>query len=528
MLQNGVTVSEHHYQLDGILMSAQEIALDKAKTNFFSASFLGATGNLSGIIAQAFLIPMYLSCLNAQDYGFIALATTVQSATRLLDIGVTACVAREIAISRSTQNNCAIRVIVATYETLTLAIAATALLVATISLLSKASLSSQAAKPFTQDLQYTEALFFVFLQSAGTYLTYFYTNCLVGIGRQKVITALKLSESITTGIGTLATLTLVTANLGNILKLNAAISVLFCCMYRLCLSRTVGQLLTPTSIDIKRVTDNFAFAIGAWWINAVAIAIIHADRFVLLRYLDIASYGRYCIASQIVSSTYGVVLPAIYNALLPHLAQPTPKTSKTTGNVYRFALQSVSAISAFACIAWLLLAKTLLLYWTGSATIASEVAPLAIILAIGHSANAIMVPSHTLFIATGNSRIPALISTFLAAISIPSLFYMCDGYGATGAAINFIGTNLTYIAIGFYCTYRMTGDADFPRALLTDVLPPVVVASLLYFIDMRFGFSRGSGIHLLLPYLAILSLASAFILSLMPSLRQLLFTTCGK
>jgi O-antigen/teichoic acid export membrane protein len=270
------------------------------------------------------------------------------------------------------------------------------------------------------------------------------------------------------------------------------------------------------------------FALGAWWINTIAILLIHADRFVLLRYLDLATYGKYCIASTVVAAAYGLVFPSLYNALLPRLARPRLSRTESVGDMYRFAVQSSSAISALAYISWLLLANALISTWTGSATLGSEIAPVAVVLALGHSINALMVPAHALFMATGNSRPPAIASTILGIAFIPLLIYLCAIYGALGSAIAFLTMNAIYLVLGMWLVQSLLSRAEIAKMVLQDMVPVAVLVTVAHVLARHFGLPQGSGMNLMVPYVATCAISMTAILIMMPSLRRRLIECCVK
>ncbi len=525
-MTRGPTVAGYGNESDSIQMNASDNALESTGKKVLSATICGITGNLAAMLGQAVLIPMYLSCLGATEYGFIAFASTVQSTTRALDFGLSACAARDLAISRSANSQDSQPRIIATYETLTVIIALIALLGATLAMLGSGIAKTLVPTTIHHRLSPSLALLLVLLQAAASYLAGFYSNCLVGLDRQRLIAAIKMAESLSTGLATLAALTIFDADLGVILALNTILSATACCLYRIALSRSSGTLLIPSHLDITRIRENMGFALGAWWINTIAILLIHADRFVLLRYLDLATYGKYCIASTVVAAAYGLVFPALYNALLPRLARPRLSTSESVGDVYRFAVQSSSAISALAYISWLLLANALISTWTGSATLGSEIAPVAIVLALGHSINALMLPAHALFMATGNSRPPAIASTILGIAFVPLLICLCANYGALGSAVAFLAMNLIYLVLGMCFLRSLLRRAEIAKVVLQDMAPVAVLVIVAHFLVRHFGFPHGSGMHLIVPYLATCTISMTAILILLPSFRRRLVEYC--
>jgi O-antigen/teichoic acid export membrane protein len=181
-----------------------------------------------------------------------------------------------------------------------------------------------------------------------------------------------------------------------------------------------------------------------------------------------------------------------------------------------------------AYISWLLLANALISTWTGSATLGSEIAPVAIVLALGHSINALMVPSHAAFIAMGNSRVPAAISTILAAIFVPLLFFLCAKFGAMGAALNFSAMNLTYFLIGMILTRRLVTNGDMATVLLKDIAPATFVAVAALFVDKTCGLPRDMSVYLIVQYVMVIAVCGLVILVLMPSLRGHIVTSWAR
>ena len=464
-----------------------------SEPSVFTGTVLGIFGNAAAATAQATTIPLYLYFLGTRGYAVIAFATTVLATARVFDLGISTCVVRGLAGIRASESRRSAIVLMNTFEALSISIA---IIAATLTIIiTHFSGALDYLTLFFSEVQCTAIAFPIVILSHATtaFLTNYYIHCLLGLNLHRTIAVLRFSESASLIMATLIAFCFFNADTTTILCLNASVSTILCILTRSTLAKHTGGMSYRFEVDTTLVKDHIRFAIGVTWVNILAIAMVHADRFVLLRYLKVTEYGQYCIANASVAAAYGLVVPAFANALMTRFSSHKTCNNQTIAREYRFAMQSVSVFAAIAYMSCELLASTFLAYLLKGNGSVSSVTVTAKLIASGYSINAIMVPVHYLLLSRGHSRVPANISTILASIFLPSLVFMSSLFGQIGAAANFFMMNMTYFLIGIFAAHRIELTSLKTTIFRQDIFPPFAGAltfaifsnSIMFFMDLN-------------------------------------------
>jgi O-antigen/teichoic acid export membrane protein len=314
---------------------------------------------------------------------------------------------------------------------------------------------------------------------------------------------------------TVSLLRLSTATIEHIAILNAMVSVFYCAATRILLSKYSKGLNYPIKLNTFLIRQNATFAINAWWVNLVAIALLHFDRLVLVHYLDLEQYGTYCAVYSAVAAVYGLVLPAISNALAVRFATLQSQIASDLEAEHRFASQSLSLLSALGLITCAILTQPAMQLWQAPLPYARDIALLATILSLGHSANALMIPNHVLMLCQGNAAVPARLSTILALIFLPLLVLLSAFFGKYGAATNFACMNIAYAILGLYVAHRLRLTSQATSIVIRDTLPPSLLAISVGMITCL-GLLKLTPMQAIFVYLLVITSSALTIKFLMP------------
>jgi len=121
-------------------------------------------------------------------------------------------------------------------------------------------------------------------------------------------------------------------------------------------------------------------------------------------------------------------------------------------------------------------AEDLVHIWTGNPQIASSVAPIISLLAVGSALHGVMHFPYALQLAYGMTRLPLTINTILMVVLVPLILFFSLAYGALGAAMAWLVLHLFYVLLGSWLTHRSLLKGVGARWLLQDVGIPLALS----------------------------------------------------
>ena len=189
-------------------------------------------------------------------------------------------------------------------------------------------------------------------------------------------------------------------------------------------------------------------------IAVIGVTLMQLDKIILSKMLPLAAFGQYMLATTVVGGLYVLVTP-LFNLVYPRFSALVATGSEhALAFQYRQELQMFSALlfpTAMLLICW---GEELVTLWTGSADIASGVAPIISFLAAGTALHGVMHVPYALQIASGMTWLSLRISSILLAILGPLIVMLTLRYGAPGAAIAWLLLNIIYLVLGLGATHR--------------------------------------------------------------------------
>lgn len=257
-----------------------------------------------------------------------------------------------------------------------------------------------------------------------------------------------------------------------------------------------ATLLTPIKPLLK-------FSLSIAFTSSVWVFITQTDKLVLSRLLSLADYGYFTLAVLAASGVMMISGP-ISGALLPRMARLQAEGDETgLVELYRNATQMVALIAIPVCLMLALFAEELIWSWTGDAHVASQVAPVLKLYAIGNGFLAMVGFPYYLQFAKGDLTLHLRGNAIFVIILIPSLVLATLQYGAVGAGFAWLGANAFFFFIWVPLVHMRFIKGLHRKWLLQDILPVLIpglfVASLLYTVAPRHG-ERVQVIMLLVTY----------------------------
>src|SRR5437762_9035542 len=173
-------------------------------------------------------------------------------------------------------------------------------------------------------------------------------------------------------------------------------------------------------------------------------------------------------------------------------------------------------------------AEDLVRLWTGNPDLASSVAPVIGVLAIGSSLHGVMHFPYALQLAYGMTRLPLTINAILMAVIVPLVVFLATSHGALGGAIAWLVLHIFYVIIGTWITHRHLLIGLGRKWLFQDVGIPLGVSLLVELVGAYAIYGAGYPAHVNLVSGSVLALmALLVILAVSPQLRTAVWNYFG-
>jgi len=167
-----------------------------------------------------------------------------------------------------------------------------------------------------------------------------------------------------------------------------------------------------------------------------------ADKLVLSKVLPLAQYGYFSLAVAAAGGV-GLIGGPVAGALLPRITRMQAEGEQAASiEVYRRATQFVAVFAGAASLTLAFCAEPLLLAWTGNTGLATQAAPILRLYALGNGVVAVGGLQYLLQYAKGDLRLHAIGSVAIPLVLVPAVIWAARRHGAVGAGYAFLGVNL--------------------------------------------------------------------------------------
>jgi O-antigen/teichoic acid export membrane protein len=428
----------------------------------------------SALIGLA-VVPLYLKYLGIEAYGLIGFFATTQALLQLLDMGLAPTINREVARCSASgdlkQAGKLLHTLAIVYWAMAVAIAmlimAMAPLIAEYWLQSK-HLSSQTI---------SHAVMLMGLVVACRWPIGLYQGALMGAQRLTVSSSVSIAMSTLGSLGAVGVLVFVSPTIEAFFIWQAGIGLVYAVTMRWAAWRVIGRL-TWLRFDVDELKRIWHFSVGMSGVALSATVLTQLDKVILSKMLGLEAFGHYMLATVVVSGLYVLILP-MFNVIFPRLSAlvVAGDTGKLT-DLYRLATRMLATVLFPIAMILVVFAKDLIQIWTGNSDIASSVAPIVSLLAIGSALHGVMFLSYALQLAYGMTRLPLMINGLLMIILVPVIIFFALTYGALGGAMAWLLFHVLYVLLGTWLTHRHLLKGVGMIWLMQDVGIPLALSFL--------------------------------------------------
>lgn len=434
----------------------------------------GIASSIWAALVGLAVIPFYIRYLGVEGYGLIGFLATALAVAQVLDLGLAATVNREVA--RGTESGD-----LSEARTLLHTVAALYWMVAGFIAMAMALLSPFIAMHWLRADGSTtsylgDVVMLMGLMIACRWPGQLYQGALMGIRRIVSSSVLNIVTVTLGSGGAVFILAFVSPSVPAFLLWQSVVGVAYTLAARRASWRIIGR--DNAGYDWRHLERIWRFSAGLTGIAISGIVLGQLDKLVLSKMLGLPEYGQYMLAVAVAGTLYLLSAP-FFNAVYPRFSGLVNSgDTERLADIYRLSTRLLGTMIFPIAMLFCVFPEELIHAWTGDPELASRVAPLLPILAIGTALHGIMHIPYALQLAYGMTRLPLMITAILLILSVPLTVALVMAHGAIGGAVSWLALHALYLVLGCSMTHRSLLKGLGMKWLALDVGVPFAASAL--------------------------------------------------
>ena len=428
-----------------------------------------------GFMVSLVAVPVYIRFVGIEAWGIMGIYATLMTAARLLDLGISTTLNRELASQSATQG-CAdeTRNLVRTLEVLYWGIAF--LLGAVVTAIVPFLASDWVHTVNLAHGTVSRALALVAIVIVFQWPFNLYSGGLLGLQRQVALALVSAFMTTLRAVGAILVLWLVSPTIDAFLYWQIAISILSTLCVAVLLWRSLpggwrGARMRP--VLLKKV---WRFTLGMGVAGALGLVLTQLDRLILSKMLPLDKFGYYALAGTLVGGLQ-YVTASIHAAIFPRFTHLVASGDEVRlASAYHEAGEIVAVLVVPAVVVLALFSCETIEVWTGSSVAVENVGHVVSLLAIGVGLSGLTITSYALQLAHGWTRLSLYLNAGQLVITAPAIVFLTQRYGLVGAALSWVITGMVLLVLQPWLTHRKILKGELCRWCLQDTARPLAAA----------------------------------------------------
>jgi O-antigen/teichoic acid export membrane protein len=471
------------------------------------------------------VVPLYLKYLGIEAYGLIGFFVTTQALLQLLDMGIAPTINREVARCSASGN-------LKEAGRLLHSLAVVYWSVAGVIALLIVSLAPLIAEYWLQSNHLSQqtikhAVMLMGLVIACRWPIGLYQGALVGAQRLTVMSSVSIAMVTFGNLGAVAVLIFLSPTIEAFFIWQACVGLLHAVSMRWAAWGVIGRL-KEVRFDVDELKRIWRFSAGMSGIAVSGLVFTQLDKVILSKIVELKEFGHYMLATAVVSGLYLLIAPT-FNVVYPRLSAlvVTGDREKLT-DLYRVGTRLLASVLFPVAMLLVVFPQELVYAWTRNQAIASSVAPIIALLAVGTALHGVMHFPYSLQLAYGVTRLPLTINAILIVVWIPLIIGFALKFGALGGAMAWLVLQVLYAVLGTWLTHRRLLKGVGRTWLFQDVGVPLGLSILVGFSGYYATNAAEYSLYVKLIWGAGLAIiASVPTLWLSPQLRSVAWNSIG-
>lgn len=477
----------------------------------------------SNALLLIIFVPQYIRILGVDSYGLIGIFTSLQGVFAVLDLGLSPTLNREFArFSAGKHSPDNARDLLHTLEIVSWCIAG-------IIVVGVAAAAPTLATGWihARDLtggQVSQALGLIGLAIGCQFPFTLYSGGLLGLQRQVRVSVLVVCMTVLRNFGALGVISLVTPSIDAFFVTQATLFLIQSILSAGLLWRCLPAVSRVARFCPSALARIWRFAASMAGISLLATILTQMDKVILSRFLSLAMFGFYSLASLLSFGMISVITP-ISIAMFPRYSQLVAiGNNDELGLLYHRSCQLLAVVVAPTAFTIILFSRQVLLLWTGNVTAAQTAQWWVSILVLGTLFNGLYNLPYTLQLSYGWPQLSLRMNLAAVIVLLPTMYLAVQAFGVMGAVLPWLLLNASYIVVGVPLMHQRLLPGERTRWYLQDFALPVggalVGASLIRLLFL--GWPLTSVARMVIPLIACLAVSSALGTVCCPAGRELL------
>lgn len=442
---------------------------------------LDLLANFSGVgwsaLVQIICVPIFIKFLGIEAFGLLGFYLVVQALLQVLDFGLSPTLNRELARysvqpEKAAEARDLVRTLEMGYWIIGLLIGAGIVIAASWLAVHWIRAGAIPVKSVMHAVMLMGIL--AFLQWPLS----LYQGGLLGLGRQVLYNALRISQSTVANGGAILVLWLFSPTIQAFFLWQGAVSAVQVVLVAIFLWKSLPPAERAPRFDFSLLRGVWRFAAGMSGITAFALILTQADKVILSKMFSLKVFGYYTLAGMF-GTGLSMIVGSVFNTIYPRFsALAAAGNEDALKHLYHRCTQLMAVLLLPLAAVLALFSTEILQLWTRNAEIARNAGPIASILVLGTALGGLMFLPYTLQLAYGWTSISLKIAVFLTVLVVPAMWFMATRYGPVGAAFVWLGLHSINLLIGVPLTHRRLLQHEMSRWVFHDIVPPLLAAAV--------------------------------------------------
>ncbi|MBA4317001.1 MAG: hypothetical protein C0412_01230 [Flavobacterium sp.] len=432
-------------------------------------------GQLYSSLIGIFMLPFYLKHLGAEAYGLVGFFTVFSNWLRLLDLGLSPTLSREIVVARSSLNARK------GFRELLRSVEIVFVFFSCIIIFSVVALSDFLGREWfkLEVLKVSEVAYCISIMGIMAGLSWFtsiYSSGINGMELQVWQNTAVIILSSFRFIGAFFLLKFYSREITVFFNYQLFVSFFNLIVYGV----KFYKVLPGEPVEFKFYYHTFRakalFSSSVAYLGIILLITTQLDKMVLSHYLSLKEYGYFALVAMIANATARLSGP-ITTALLPRITVLfTQKKEAQMVKLYRGASQLVSACIFPFVLTISVFSTDLLFFWTGDKIAATWGGEILRWYILGNGLTTIVSYQYLLQFSHGNLGLHVKSMTLYALFCFPTTLYAVSSFGGIGAALVWFGSNLFLLIFYVPFIHSRFVPGIHVKWLLVDILPSIVIS----------------------------------------------------
>lgn len=413
--------------------------------------------NLIGNSWQALMslafIPLYIKFMGIESYGLIGIFATFQAIVGLLDMGLSATLAREMArLSVLPDKGQEMRDIARTLEIIYWCIA---IFIGIAAVAISPFIAHHWVKAGQLSPQIIEqALRIMGFAMALQWPAAFYSGGLMGLQKQVLLNVINSGMSTLRGAGALLILWLLSPTIQAFFLWQIIISIMNTSIIAFFMWRQLPQAGMTATFKKQLLIGVWRFAVGMIGLSILSTILIQLDKIILSKMLTLENFGYYTLAGVVAISLYRLIGP-VFSAIYPRFIQLVSLSDQDgLKQLYHKSSQIMSVIIFPVAVIVSMFSYEILLIWTRNQVTAEKCHLLVSILICGTALNGLINIPNALQLAAGWTKLGLVVNSIAVILFVPMVIFLTSKYGSLGGASVWAILNAGYVPIFIHFMHK--------------------------------------------------------------------------